>query len=80
MLSSWKITGPFEIVLHDPALKAEYKRLVLMLTLHEGVTFHLPKPKITLTTAEVIELVLEIDSRLWHRMSLSPSKQHQWSS
>lgn len=59
-----KITGPFEIVLYDPALKAEYKRLILMLTLHDGVTFQLPKPKVTLTTAEVIELVLEIDSRL----------------
>ncbi|CAK9104972.1 unnamed protein product [Durusdinium trenchii] len=59
-----KIQGPFEVVLHDPSLHADYKRLVLVLALHGKISFQLPKPTIALTTTEVVEIVAEVDSRV----------------
>ena len=59
-----KLMGPFELVLKDPALGSEYKRLVLLLPLHGVITYSLPKPSVSLTATEVTEIVAEVDTRL----------------
>lgn len=59
-----KLVGPHELILHDPALKAEYKRLVVLLPLFGTVRYSLPTPKITMHATAVVELVAEVDSRL----------------
>ena len=59
-----KLLGPFELVLKDPALGSEYKRLVLLLPLQGSITYSLPKPSVSLTATEVTEIVAEIDARL----------------
>ena len=59
-----KLIGPHELVLHDPALKCEYKRLVVLLPLLGTIRYTLPTPKITLHATAAVELVIEVDSRL----------------
>lgn len=57
------LSGPFEVIVFDPALNQEYKRQVHLLVTPE-VHFALPTPSITLTLAAVCEIVLECDARL----------------
>lgn len=59
-----KLIGPHELVLHDPALQCEYKRLIVLLPLFSTVKYSLPTPKITMSATAVVELVAEVDSRL----------------
>ena len=61
------LTGPFEVIVFDPALNQEYKRQVHLLVLTPEVTFKLPTPSITLTLAAVSEIVLECDARLTNK-------------
>ena len=58
------LTGPFEVIVFDPAMNQEYKRQVHLLVITPEVTFKLPTPSITLTLAAVSEIVLECDARL----------------
>ena len=58
------LTGPFEVIVFDPAMKQEYKRQVHLLVITPDVQFTLPTPSITLTLAAVCEIVLECDARL----------------
>ena len=58
------LSGPFEVIVFDPALNQEYKRQVHLLVVTPDVHFSLPTPSITLTLAAVCELVLECDARL----------------
>ena len=59
-----KLMGPFELILKDPALGSEYKRLVLLLPLQGTITYSLPKPSVSLTATEVTEIVAEVDTCL----------------
>ena len=59
-----KLLGPFELVLKDPALGSEYKRLVLLFPLRGSITYSLPKPSVSLTATEVTEIVSEINTIL----------------
>lgn len=54
-------SSTFELILKDPALGSEYKRLVLLLPLHGTITYSLPKPSVSLTATEVTEIVAEVD-------------------
>ena len=58
------LTGPFEVIVFDPAMNQEYKRQVHLLVITPDVQFALPTPSITLTLAAVCEIVLECDARL----------------
>ena len=58
------LTGPFEVIVFDPAMNQEYKRQVHLLVITPDVQFALPTPAITLTLAAVCEIVLECDARL----------------
>ena len=58
------LSGPFGVIVYDPALNQEYKRQVHLLVVTPEVHFALPTPSITLTLAAVCEIVLECDSRL----------------
>ena len=58
------LSGPFEVIVFDPALNQEYKRQVHLLVITPEVHFTLPAPAITLTLAAVCEIVLECDARL----------------
>ena len=58
------LSGPFEVIVFDPAMNQEYKRQVHLLVITPEVTFKLPTPSITLTLAAVSEIVLECDARL----------------
>ena len=58
------LSGPFEVIVIDPALNQEYKRQVHLLVVAPEVHFALPTPSITLTLAAVCEIVLECDVRL----------------
>lgn len=58
------LSGPFEVIVFDPALNQEYKRQVHLLVITPEVHFTLPTPAITMTLAAVCEIVLECDSRL----------------
>ena len=58
------LSGPFEVIVFDPALNHEYKRQVHLLVITPEVNFVLPTPAITLTLAAVCEIVLECDARL----------------
>lgn len=58
------LSGPFEVIVFDPALNQEYKRQVHLLVIKPEVHFTLPTPAITLTLAAVCEIVLECDARL----------------
>lgn len=58
------MSGPFEVIVFDPALNHEYKRQVHLLVITPEVNFVLPTPAITLTLAAVCEIVLECDARL----------------
>ena len=58
------LTGPFEVIVFDPAMKQEYKGQVHLLVITPDVQFTLPTPSITLTLAAVCEIVLECDARL----------------
>lgn len=59
-----RLKGPHELVVHDPAAKSDYKRLVYLLPLFGEIAFQLPKPTIAVTAVEAIELVAEVDARL----------------
>ena len=69
-----KLLGPFELVLKDPALGSEYKRLALLLPLHGSITYGLPKPSVSLTATEVTEIVAGIDARLLSAQELDAVK------
>ena len=58
------LSGPFEVIVFDPALNQEYKRQVHLVIVTPEVQFLLPTPSITLTLAAVCEIVLECDARL----------------
>ena len=58
------LTGPYEVIVFDPALNQEYKRQVHLVVVTPEVQFSLPTPSITLTLAAVCEIVLECDARL----------------
>lgn len=47
------LTGPFEVIVFDPAMNQEYKRQVHLLVITPDVHFALPTPSITLTLAAV---------------------------
>lgn len=70
-----KLSGPHELVLHDPTLQADYNRLIMMLPIFGEIHFKLPKPKITLTATEVVEIVAEGDARLLSPSELESAKQ-----
>lgn len=59
-----KLKGPRELILHDPLLKTDYKRLVMLYPIKGDIIIKLPDAKATFTAAEVVELVLELDARL----------------
>lgn len=61
------LSGPFEVIVFDPALNQEYKRQVHVLVITPEVHFTLPTPSITMTLAAVCEIVLECDVRLTNK-------------
>ena len=71
-----RLKGPHEIVLSDPVLKTEYKRLVLLFPVKGDVTVKFPEAKVTFTAVEVVELVLECDSRLMSPSELETAKRN----
>ena len=61
------VTGPIEVTVFDPALGSNYKRQVHLVTLSQStdaVCHSLPTPAISLTIADVAELILECDARV----------------
>lgn len=71
-----RLKGPHEILLSDPVLKTEYKRLVLLFPMKGDVTVKFPEAKVTFTAVEVVELVLECDSRLMSASELESAKRN----
>ena len=61
------VSGPIEVTVFDPALSSNYKRQVHLVTLSQStdaVCHSLPTPAISLTIADVAELIIECDARV----------------
>ena len=61
------LRGPVEVIVIDPALQTTYKRQVHMIVLNQdpkSVIHSLPPPSISLTVADIAELIVECDARV----------------
>ena len=61
------LRGPVEVIVIDPALQTTYKRQVHMIVLNQdpkSVIRSLPPPSISLTVADIAELIVECDARV----------------
>ena len=60
------LRGLVEVIVVDPALQSSYKRQVRMIVLNQdpkSVIHSLPSPSISLTVADVAELIIDCDAR-----------------
>ena len=61
------LRGPVEVIAVDPALQTTYKRQIHMIVLNQdpkSVVHSLPPPSISLTVADIAELIVECDARV----------------
>ena len=68
--------GPYEVILHDPNLGTSYKRLVKLITVAGKIEYSLPKSTHKFTSAEFVEIVLELDSRLLVQKDFENAAEH----
>eukprot|EP00438_Fugacium_kawagutii_P007017 Skav233753 [mRNA] locus=scaffold1792:300466:304788:- [translate_table: standard] len=71
-----KVFGPFEVTVSDGVANTIYKRQVMLLQVTPEVRFQPPDAKYKATLTEVRELVLEMDSRIASKETMTMKQQN----
>eukprot|EP00438_Fugacium_kawagutii_P031982 Skav207043 [mRNA] locus=scaffold975:331372:335483:- [translate_table: standard] len=71
-----KVSGPFEVTVSDGVANTIYKRQVMLLQVTPEIVFQPPEAKYKATLTEVRELVLEMDSRIASKETMTMMQQN----